>query len=169
MGWMQGVAEILQRYAGHPGGAATQSADPHQDFQQVARAAPPDIVRDGLSHMFRSDKTPSFPEMVANLFQGSDPNERAGLLNHLLSAITPGSGAPSGLGNLSGLLGTNASPETARQVSPEQVQQLATHAEQQDPSVIDRVSTFCSQHPQVLQAVGGLAVSVALQHMRNRR
>src|SRR5256885_16890130 len=89
MDWMNAVSEIVQRYSGQRGGAAAAHADAHQDFQQVAQAAPSDVVADGISQMFRSDETPSFPEMISNLFRKSDSGQRAGLLNHLLSSISP--------------------------------------------------------------------------------
>jgi hypothetical protein len=65
--------------------------------------------------------------------------------------------------------GGTVTPEQASQVSPEQVQQLATHAERQNPSVVDEISGFFSQHPELMKAVGGLAVTIALQHMLKHR
>ena len=66
--------------------------------------------------------------MVSHLFSQSDPNQRAGLLNRLLSAIGPG--AVAGLPGLAGVLGGGGevTPQQASQVAPEQVQQMATHA-----------------------------------------
>jgi len=172
MNWLNAVNDLVERYTGQGGGTASAPQDPHHDYQQVARAAPSTVVADGLSQAFRSDRTPPFPEMISNLFRQSDPNQRAGLLNHLLGAL--GSGATSslpGLGGLAGLLGGGRSvtPEQASQVSPEQVQQIAAHAEQQNPSIVDQVSSFYSQHPQVVQALGGLALTIALQHMMRNR
>lgn len=46
---------------------------------------------------------------------------------------------------------------------------MAAHAERQTPSIVDEVSNFYAQHPQVMKAAGGLALSVALQHMLRRR
>ena len=60
-------------------------------------------------------------------------------------------------------------PQQANQVSPDQVQVIASHAEKQNPSVVDQVSSFYSQHPQVVKALGGLALTIALQHMMRRR
>ncbi|HLG99933.1 MAG TPA: hypothetical protein VKX49_26730 [Bryobacteraceae bacterium] len=169
MDWKQGISDIVQKYA-QGGGTATASEDPHQDFQQAAQAAPRDVVASGISQAFRSDQTPPFPEMVARLFGRSDPNQRAGVLNHLLSSISPGTlTALPGVGNLAGLLGVQTvSPEQANQVSPEQVQQLAAHAERHNPSIVDEVSGFYAQHPNVIKALGGLAASIALQHMLQR-
>ena len=172
MNWTNALEHIVERYSGQSGGgAAPAPADAHQDFQQVAQAAPPDVVAGGISQAFRSDQTPPFSEMFSNLFSQSDPNQRAGLLNRLLGSLGPGA-----LTSLPGLAGLSSmfqsgtvTPEQAAQVSPVQVQQLAAHAERQNPSIVDEVSRFCAQHPQIMKAAGGLAVTIALQHMLKRR
>jgi hypothetical protein len=160
---------MAQRYSGQGGGTAAAPENAHRDYEQVSQHAPPEVVADGLSRAFRSDRTPSFPEMVSNLFSHSDPHQRAGLLNRLLGGVGPG--ALAGLPGLAGLLGGGGqvSPQVAQQVSPEQVQQIASHAEKQNPSVVDQVSSFYAQHPQVVKALGGLALTVALQQILRRR
>ncbi len=169
MSWLNALSELAQRYAGQGGGTSAAPDAPDDDYRQVVRHAPPEVVADGLSQAFRSDRTPAFPEMVANLFGRSDPNQRAGLLNRLLSSVGPG--ALAGLpGGLAGLLGSGeVQPEQAAQVSPKDVQEIAAEAEKQNPSIIDQVSSFYSQHPQVVQALGGLALTIALQHTMRRR
>jgi len=125
-------------------------------------------VGSGLAEAFRSNQTPSFPEMVSTLFSHSNPEQRAGLLSRLLSAAGPTAIS----GPLAGLLGTNTggqvSPQQASQVSPQAVQQLAQHAQNGNPSILEEVGSFYSQHPQVVQALGGLALSIAIQHMVRR-
>jgi hypothetical protein len=171
MDWMNEVQHIFQRYSGQSAGTAAAPEDPHGDFQQVAQAAPSNVVAGGISQAFRSDQTPPFPEMVGNLFSQSNPNQRAGILNELLGSV--GSGALAslpGLGGLSSLFsGGKVTPEQASQVSPGQVQQVAAHAERQNPSVVDRVSNFYAQNPQLMKAAGGLALTIALQHILRRR
>jgi hypothetical protein len=171
MDWTNEIEGILERYSGQAGGTAAAPADPHQDFQQVAAAAPPNAVASGISQAFRSDQTPPFSEMLSNLFSHSDPNQRAGLLNRLLGSVGPGTiSALPGLSGISSMInGGSVTPEQASQVSPAQVQQMAAHAERQNPSIIDEVSSFYAQHPQVMKAAGGLALSIALQHMLRHR
>ncbi|MBV8847393.1 MAG: hypothetical protein JO307_31675 [Bryobacterales bacterium] len=167
MEWMNQLKDMFSKYSGQSGGTATIAEDAHRDFEQVAQSAPSNVVADGISQAFRSDETPPFPGMLANLFSHSNPNQRAGVLNELMGSL--GSGALAslpGLGGLSSLLsGGSVTPDQVNQISPEQVQQIATHAERQDPSVVDRVSSFYAQHPQVMKAAGGLALSIALRHM----
>jgi len=104
--------------------------------------------------------------MLGNLFRNSDSNQRAGLLNQILGSLGGGASLP-GLGGL--LSGGSVTPQQANQISPEQVEEIAAHAERQNPSVVDRVSGFYAKHPDVVKAVGGLAVTIALQHMLKRR
>src|SRR5262245_43415991 len=115
MDWMNAVEEILQRYSGQGGGTAAAAEDPRQDFQQVTQAAPPNVVASGISQAFRSDQTPPFPKMLANLFSHSDPNQRAGVLNQLLNSVGPGTlTALPGLASLSSLFrGGSVTPEQA--------------------------------------------------------
>jgi hypothetical protein len=171
MDWMNAIEDIAQRYAGQRGGTAAAPDDPHRDYQQVVQAAPQQVVANGISQAFRSEQTPPFPQMLANLFSGSDSNQRAGLLNRLLGSIEPGAlAAIPGLGSLSSTVsGGSVTPEQASQISPNEVQQIAAHAERQNPSIVDEVSGFYAQHPQVMKAVGGFAISIALQHILRRR
>jgi hypothetical protein len=171
MGWMNAVEDLIQRYSGQGGGTAAAPENPHQDFQQVTQTAPQDVVAGGISQAFRSDQTPPFPEMLANLFSHSDPQQRAGLLNRLVASAGPGvlSALPNPGGLSSLLSGRSVTPEQASQVSPNQVQQIAAHAQQQNPSIVDEVSSFYAQHPDVVKAVGGLALTIALQHILKRR
>ncbi len=171
MDWMNTLGEIVQRYSSQGGGTGPVAADPHGDFLRVAQNAPNDAVAGGIAQAFRSDRTPPFPQMVAGLFGQSDPNQRAGLLNRLLGSVAPeGLGSIPAVGDLLGMLGRGGvTPEQASQVSPDQVQQIAAHAERQNPSIVDEVSGFYAQHPQVVKAVGGLALTIALQHMLQRR
>ncbi len=171
MDWKDTISHLYERYAGQGGGTAAAPADPHQDFQQVAQAAPKDVVAGGLSQAMRSDQTPPFPEIVSRLFSHSDPNQRAGLINRLMDAI----GGPQtlaslpGLGGLAGMLrGGNVTAEQANQIDPNQVQQMAAHAETRNPAVVDHVSGFYAQHPQAVKALGGMALTIALQHILRR-
>ena len=168
MGWAEAIKELMGGGAGTGTAQASAVPNPEQTFQQAAEQAPPHVVGGGLAEAFRSNQTPSFPEMVSTLFSHSNPDQRAGLLSRLLGAAGPGALS----GPLAGMLGTRGggqvTPQQANQVSPEAVQQLARHAENGNPSIMDEVGNFYSQHPQVVKALGGLALSIAIQHMVRR-
>lgn len=169
MGWADTIKELMGGGAGAGTAQAPAVPNPEETFQQAAQQAPPHVVGAGLAEAFRSNQTASFPEMVSTLFSNSNPEQRAGLLSRLMGAAGP---AALSSGPLAGLLGGNTSgqvtPQQASQVPPEAVQQLAQHAQNQNPSIMDEVGSFYSQHPQVVKALGGLALSIAIQHMVRR-
>lgn len=162
---------LLQQYTGGQG--MQPSAQATQDLQHVATNAPPDVVATGLSQAFRSDQTPPFSQMVSSLFTNSNPQQRAGLLNTLLSGASPGLisalGGLSGGGGLSSMLsrGGSISPDQAANVDPAAVEQLAHHAEQQNPSIVDNVSHFYAQHPALVSTVGKVAATIAMAGIAN--
>ena len=56
-------------------------------------------------------------------------------------------------------------PAQASQLTPDQVQQIATHAQQHNPGIIDAMSDFYAQHAGVVKTLGGAALSIALAKM----
>ena len=169
MGLLDSVSELLKQYAG---GTANSTNTPDH-FEQVSKAASPDMIADGLAAVFRSDQTPAFGNLVGNLFSQSNSEQKAGLLSQLLGSVGPGALAQiAGGGALASLLkgGTNQiTSDQAQTVSPETVQQLAAHAEKSDPSVIDRASSFFAQHPTLIKTLGGAALSIALAKVAERQ
>lgn len=172
MGWEEAFGNILNKYTGAGGGTGAAPDDPTDDYDNISRAAPRESLASSISEAFKSDRTPAFPDMISKLFSNSDSTQRAGLLNRILGAAGPGiMGSLPGLGGLSGLLSGagQVSPEQASRIQPEQVREIAAQAEKNDPSVVDQVSDFFSQHPGVLKALGGVALGVVLQQMAKRR
>jgi hypothetical protein len=186
MDWMNQLGGILQQYTGE----TNQPPETvHDDFDQLAQNAPPSALADGLAAAFRSDQTPDFGQMAANLFSNSGGQQRAGILNTLLRAAGPAlisqvisragssggaSGGGGGLSSLIGLLGGGGgqqeiTPEQAEQVSPEAVKEIAEQAHQQDPSIIDRVSEFYAQHPTLIKTLGAAALTIALSKIAQRQ
>jgi len=164
---------LLQKYLGASPGQATESATDH--FQQVAQAAPPEMVSQGIAAAFRSDQTPPFAQMVAQLFSQANPQQQAGMLNQLLGSLSPAALAAltsSGvLGKLMGQGGggqpTSIAAQDAAQLTPEQVQQIASHAEQHSPTIIDQMSNFYAQHSGLVKTLGSAALTIALAKMAN--
>jgi len=135
------------------------------------QGASPTSIADGLAAAFRSDQTPAFGNMLSNLFSNSDGQQRAGLLNQILSAAGPsllGAALPGPLANILKGGSATVTPEQAQQISPEVVEDLAKHAEKANPSIIDQVSGFYSQHPQLVQALGAGALAMVVSHMNKK-
>jgi hypothetical protein len=171
------LGSLLQQYIG--GNAAPAQAEAH--FDQAAQSAPADVLSAGLAAMFRSNATPAFGQMAGQLFGQANPNQQAGMLNSLIAGMGPTvlaslvnkGGAGGGLGGLLGqLTGGSAAPaitpDQASQLTPDQVQVIASHAEQANPGIIDRMSDFYAQHPTLVKTVGGAALSIALAKMAER-
>ncbi len=175
MSWFDQLGGLLQQYtnANQP----TQSTE--QDFDQAASIAPRDAMSQGIAEAFRSDQTPPFPNMLGQLFGNSSGTQRANILNTLLSVAGPallsgglqrGGGMGGALGQLGGLLNKGQiSPQEAEQVPPQAVEELAREAEQRDPSIIDRVSDFYSEHPGLVKSLGAAALAVAMSGMAKQK
>ena len=169
---------LLNQYLG---GTPPSPAQAQDHYDQAAAAAPTSVLSSALSAMFRSDQTPPFGQMAGQIFGQSNPNQRAGMLNSIITGMGPavlGSLAGQlGGGGLGGVLGQilhggaggNATPtitpDQASQITPDQVQVIANHAEQHNPGIVDQVSDFYAKHPEVVKAAGGVALAVALSKM----
>jgi hypothetical protein len=168
MSWMDEIGGLISQYAA---GQAPSPQQAEQHFDQVAQAAPTDALASSLADAFRSNQTPAFGQLASQLFNNSNPQQKAGLLNTLLQAAGPAllSGGAGGiLGQLMGGGQQSLSPEQAQQVPPEVVNQLATHAEQHNPSIVDSVSGFYAEHPTLVKTLGGAVLAVALGKLAER-
>lgn len=156
-----GLLDILQQAMG-----GTQP-DAHFD-QAVQHASTEDLVA-GLAAALRSDQTPDFGSMIGQMFGQSNATQQAGLLNQILATLGPAALSAVAGGALGRLLQpgqTQITPEQASQLSQEQVTQIAAHAEQHEPGIVDEVSQFYAQHAGLIKVLGGTALMVALAKMK---
>jgi hypothetical protein len=168
-----GILGLIQLYAEpHPQNSSTSAAH----FEQVSEEASPGLIGKGLAGAFRSEQTPPFGEQVAQLFGRSNGQQQAGLLNQLLGSVNPGmlSGLAGGaLARMFGLGGAGAAaptsqavtPMQASQLTPDQVKEIAAHAESHDPGIVDRVGSFYGQHPELVKTLGAGALALILSKM----
>ena len=127
-----------------------------------------------MADMFRSSDTPPFPQLAGQLFAHANGTQKASVLNELLAAAGPA--LPSilgsaGLGALASHMATSGgqiTPEAAEQVSPEAVQHVAAHLEQQSPSIVDRLGAVYSEHPTLIKTLGSAALAVTMAKIANR-
>jgi hypothetical protein len=164
------LGNVLKQYSGS---STPNAANATEHFDQVAQAAPPNVIAEGLSAVFRSDQTPAFGNLVSGLFSQSNGEQKAGVLNHLIASVGPSTVAQlAGGGMLASLLegGTKEiTPQQTQNISPELVQQIATHAEKADPSIVDKASAFYAQHTTLVKTLGGAALSIALAKVAERQ
>ena len=157
------LMDILSQYANRPTSTET-------DFDEVAPQLSPEVLGDGIAHAFRSDKTPAFGDMVSQMFGGSNPSLRAGLLNQLIGSV-----GPALLGKLGAMFANRGagapatfSESDAERVTPAQVREMAQEAEKADPGVMDQIGNFYAKHPEVVKVLGGAALAIALARIANR-
>ena len=152
--------------------AASSSMTNHDDhLQEVAKQAPQDLLGHGVAEAFRSDQTPPFPQMAAQLFGQSNGGQQAGMLNSIIGALGPMAIASLAGGALSKMMApgqTQITPEQASRFTPQQVQEIATHAQEQQPSVIDKLGNFYAEHPTLIKTLGGLAAAIAMSKMKDK-
>ena len=165
-----GLLDILQQYS-DPARAPTDGVEDH--FDQVARQSNPRDLGQGVAAAFRSDATPPFGQMIGDLFGRSDPQQRAGILNQIISSVGAGglaSIAGGVLGRVLGGAGANAptiTPEQASSISPQDAAVIAAHAEKKDPSIMGRAGEFYAQHPDLVKGLGAAALAIALGRMHS--
>jgi hypothetical protein len=165
-----GLMDVLSQYARQPDHPPPHAA---RDFDRVSQEASVDDVSDGLAEAFRSEATPPFEQMVGQLYDRSNPQQRAGLLNEILGAFGGMSGGLAGnvLGGAlrNAVRGDRVAPEDTHQVPVNDVEAAAAEAARRNPSIIERVSRFYAEHPQLVQTLGSAALSIAMSQMARRR
>jgi hypothetical protein len=173
MSWLNQVGDLLKKYSSGGAAAAAPAPDVHAHFDQVAEAVPSRSIAEGLAAAFRSDQTPPFGQMLSTLFANSNADQKAGMLNQLISSVNPAMLAQllsgPGLEGVVGETGAQLTPEQAQRLSPEAVQQLAAHAEKANPSIIDSVSGFYAEHTTLVKTLGGAALTVVLAKLAERQ
>ncbi|EHP42036.1 hypothetical protein OR16_16442 [Cupriavidus basilensis OR16] len=160
------LMDFLQNAASALGG------NPEQQVDHIAQNAPEGALGQLLAGAFHSDQTPAFGNMVGELFGQSNGAQQAGMLNQLLATLGPAvlSGAAGGaLGNLLQPGATQVTPEQASQLSPAQVQEIATHAEQAHPGIVDQIAGFYAQHPALVKTIGSAALAIALAKFKEHQ
>lgn len=159
-----GLLDVLQQITQLTAGNA------EQHFDEAAAQASPNDLGAGLAAAMRSDQTPAFGQMVGQMFGASSPDQRAGMLNQVLASLGPAAASGLAGGVLGSLLKpgqTQVSPEEASQITPAQATEIAAHAEQQQPGIVDQLSGFYAQHSGLIKTLGGAALMIALAKMKD--
>ncbi len=171
MGILDSLGDLLKQISS---GSATE-AEVHAAYDQVAQTVPQGQLAEGLAHVFNSNETPPFEQMVSNLFGKSSADQKAGLINQILGALGPTSasqvlGGEGGLSSLAGLLsGGSVTPQQAEQVPPDAVQILAQQAAKQNPSIVDATAGFYAQHSTLVKAIGAGALALLMHKISQSR
>jgi hypothetical protein len=166
MSFLSGIGDLLKQYSANSAPPAGTQVEQH--FDQVAQAVPSSTLAGGLAEAFRSSQTAPFPQMAAQLFANGSGQQQASLLNSLIGTLGPqviskfAGGSPNS--PLAALLQSGSvTPAQAASVSPAEVEALTTHAQNQDPSIIDRMSAIYAQHPTLVKSLGAAALAIAMK------
>ncbi len=166
MAVLDDVKELLKQYAG----GAAPAGDVGSHFQQVAQSVDSGTLTQGIAAVIRSDNTPPFSQIISQLFASGSGEQRTAMLNTLLSAVPSEQRAQistliPGLGPVLG----GGSAQAGANVSPAAVQKLAQHVEQNDASIVDKMSAFYAGHPALVKTLGSAAMMIAMRTMAKRQ
>lgn len=141
-----------------------------QQFDKVAQNAPNDVFAKGLAAAFDSKQTPDVGIMASQLFGQSNGTQQAGMLNQLIKSLGPVVMAGLAGGVLKKVMTpgqTQLTAEQAQQLSPQQVQDVVSQANQAHPGVADQLGEFYAQHRGLVNTLGGIAATIALMKMKD--
>ena len=169
MSLMDNLSSIVDQFK--RGGVS--EADVHDAYDKVTADVSHSSLASGLSHAFRSDQTPPFEQMVSGLYNQSNSDQKAGMLNQLLASLGPNGAAmlsSLGLGTLAGATtGGAITPKQADEVNPEAVQTIARQAATKDPTIMDKAAGFYAQHPTLVKSIGAGALAILMSRMSQSR
>jgi hypothetical protein len=171
MGFLSALGGLLSQYEGNQT-ATPQAADVSNHFDQVAQAAPPNTLAQGIASAIGSGGSGQFGQMVGQLFSNGSGDHQASMINTLLATAGPavlsqflGNNAGSAIAGLLSGGQTQVTPGQAASVPPEEVQRLAEHVHQNDSSIVDRLSGFYAQQPALVKTLGASALSMVIAHI----
>lgn len=156
---------LLQRYIKLPPDVDTPTTT--SDFEQVAAQVPHQTLAAGVTETLRSDQTPPFAQLVSQLFIQGNAEQKAAMVNQLIAGLRPELWPSIANGVLASLFQRNGghanlTPDEVTQLSPEQVQEIATCAERESPGIVDKMGDFYAKHSTLIKTLGGTAVAIAL-------
>jgi hypothetical protein len=158
-----GLLDILSQVV-----SGGQASDQH--FDQVAQNAPPGALGSAIAGAFRSDQTPSIGDMVGKMFQNSNGQQQAGMLNQILASLGPaaaGALAGGALGRVMQPGATQVTPDQASQLTPDQVRDVVNHAHETNPGIADQLGSFYAQHSGLVKTLGSAALLIAMTKMKD--
>ncbi len=157
---MGGLGDLLQKIS-------SGNAAPHEQFDQVAQAAPQSSLAAGIASALGSGGTGQFAQMATQLFTNGNGDQKSTMINSLLATAGPAllsqlGGSGGGLASLLGGGASSVTPEQAANISPQAVQELAAKVHQADPSIVDKLGQAYSAHPDLFKTLGAAAMSIAV-------
>jgi len=165
MSFLDQMKGLLSQYTS----GTAPAGDPAAHFQQVAQSVDSGTLAQGIAAAMRSDQTPPFAQIVSQLFSNGSSDQKAAMLNTLLSAVP--AGQRSQLAAIAPTLAgaTSVSGGQAAGLSPDTVTALAQHVEQRDAGIVDKMSTLYAAHPTLVKTLGSAAMVIAMRKIAERQ
>ncbi len=164
MGLFDSMKNVLEQYAS--GTPVAGNVESH--FAQVAQTADPATLAHGIAAALQSGQAPPFAQVASQWFANATPDQKAGMLNALLSAAPPAlrSELASAIPNAAAgpVTGTQASA-----VSSDAIAALAGRVHDASSGAIDTMSAFYAQHPTLVKTLGGAALVIAMRKIAERQ
>ena len=168
MSFLSSIGGLLEQYAG--GNAPAGNVEDH--FDQVAQNAPSSTLAGGIAAALGGGGSTNFAQLATQLFANGNGGQQAGMINTLIATAGPellqsflGGNAGSAIGSLLQGGQTQVTPDQAAAIPPEEVQALAQHVHQNDPSIVDRIGEVYSAHPDLIKSLGSIFLGVAMKNM----
>ena len=169
-----GILDDLGNLASQFAGGRVSETELHDAYDRTAPQVPREALAEGLTEAFRSDQTPPFEQMVSGLYDRSDPQQKASLLNQMIASLGAGGLTEAlsrgGLGSLTDILrGGRVTPEAAERIPPQEVEVLARRTARKDPTIMERAADFYAQHPTLVKTIGAGALALLMSRMSRAR
>ena len=99
--------------------------------------------------------------LVKQLYENSNDDQKHAMVKHVVDLLGPQASdiASKSLGIALPSDSTELSPDQVAGLTPEQVQSFIALAHQQAPQLTDHLSSFYSQHADLIKSVGGVALA----------
>ncbi len=164
MDFMEQIGGLLNAYANGQKASSRQEAREHYD--QISSSVPTDILASVIGPALSSLGGAQVQERVYNSATEMTPQQRGGFMETLLGGLMS-SGA-----NLPGLLSSLGIGQSViddpQSASPDDVAKLATHTQENEPSIFEKAMEFYAENPMLVKILGGMAIAAIARQISNR-
>jgi hypothetical protein len=163
---------MLEQYISQP-----QEVEPKQatdDFEKLKTNLPQETLAKGVVAALQSEKTLPFAALIRQFFEHGNSDQKADVVNELLRSLNPETLATIAGGIFSKLTRSNGSgptvtPEVVDGIDPKSVEEIAAHAEQTNPGIIDTMGELYARHSSLIKSLGGAALAVVLSRIAQEK
>jgi hypothetical protein len=158
---MDAISNIAKMYAS--GGGATSHEEAGEHYSQVAGAVPSSVLGSVMGPALASLGTEELTQKIFDSAGQMSPEQRGSLVQSLLGGLSAsGTDTSSLLKDLGVAQGVASDPASA---TPEDVAQLAAHANENNPDVFHSAMSFFGEHPALVKTFGAVAIGAIIKRL----